>query len=48
MAVTDLFKQDLKVINTGIVSFKESLEKEKISVIHLDWKIHNDFVLWLR
>lgn len=38
MAVSDLFKKELKVINIGLLSFKESLEKEGFKVVHLDWK----------
>ncbi len=38
MAKKDIFNQDLKVINTGLIAFKESLEKEKVDVIHIDWK----------
>lgn len=37
MVLKNLFKQDLKVINTGLVSFKESLEKEKIKVVQVNW-----------
>lgn len=38
MAISDLFKKELKVINVGLKSFKESLEKEGFKVVHLDWK----------
>lgn len=38
MAVSDLFKKELKVINVGLLSFKESLENEGFKVIQVDWK----------
>lgn len=38
MAVTDLFKKELKVINVGLLSFKESLENEGFKVVQVDWK----------
>lgn len=38
MAVSDLFKKELKVINVGLLSFKESLEKEGYKVVQVDWK----------
>ncbi|MGQ9844699.1 MAG: fdrA domain protein [Caldisericia bacterium] len=38
MAVSDLFKKELKVINVGLLSFKESLEIEGFKVIQVDWK----------
>ncbi len=38
MAVSDLFKKELKVINVGLLSFKESLDKEGVKVIQVDWK----------
>lgn len=36
--ISDLFKKELKVINTGLVSFKESLEKTNTKIVHIDWK----------
>lgn len=38
MTVRDLFKKELKVINLGLLSFKESLENEGFKVIQVDWK----------
>lgn len=38
MAVSDLFKKELKIINVGLLSFKESLESEGFKVIQVDWK----------
>ena len=38
MAVSDLFKKELKVINVGLLSFKESLEQTGFKVVHVDWK----------
>lgn len=38
MAVNDLFKKELKVINVGLLSFKESLEQTGFKVIQVDWK----------
>jgi hypothetical protein len=38
MAVSDLFKKELKVINVGLLSFKESLEQTGFKVIQVDWK----------
>lgn len=38
MAVSDLFKKELKVINVGLLSFKESLENKGFKVIQVDWK----------
>ena len=34
----ELFKQKLKVINIGLTSFKESLDKEGVKTIQIDWK----------
>ncbi len=36
--ITDLFKQELKVINIGLLSFKESLEDVGVKVIQVDWR----------
>ncbi|MCD6107496.1 MAG: hypothetical protein J7J57_04775 [Caldisericaceae bacterium] len=36
--ISDLFKQELQVINIGLVSFKESLEDVGIKVIQVDWR----------
>ncbi len=37
MAVSDLFKKELKVINVGLLSFKESLEQTGFKVVQVDW-----------
>ncbi len=36
--ISDLFKQELQVINIGLVSFKESLEDVGVKVIQVDWR----------
>ena len=33
-----LFKMELKVINIGIEMFADDLEKQKVNVIHVDWR----------
>ncbi|MCK4661694.1 MAG: DUF1116 domain-containing protein [Bacteroidales bacterium] len=38
MAINDLFNKQLKVINTGITSFKENLEKAGAKAVQIDWK----------
>ncbi|MCK4338728.1 MAG: DUF1116 domain-containing protein [Candidatus Cloacimonetes bacterium] len=38
MAIDDLFKKELNVINIGLTSFKESLENVNTKVIQVDWK----------
>ena len=38
MAVKDLFKQELKVINMGIESFYKDLRDQKVSAVQVDWK----------
>lgn len=38
MKANELFKQEIKVINIGLISFKESLEEEGFHVIQVDWK----------
>jgi len=42
MAVADLFKKELKVINVGLLSFKESLDKEGFKAIQVDWKLQQE------
>lgn len=37
MSINSLFNQDLKVINIGLSSFKESLDKEGVESVHVDW-----------
>jgi len=36
--ISDLFKQELKVINIGLLSFKESLDEVGVKVIQVDWR----------
>ncbi len=36
--ISDLFKQELKAINIGLVSFKESLDDVGVKVIQVDWR----------
>ncbi|MCX6088385.1 MAG: fdrA domain protein [Caldiserica bacterium] len=38
MLANELFKKELKVINIGLLSFKESLDKEGVKTIQIDWK----------
>ena len=38
MSLTDLFNKELQVINTGLISFNENLEKTGTQVIQVDWK----------
>jgi hypothetical protein len=38
MAVNDLFRQQLKVINTGLASFKSNIEESGGQAIQLNWK----------
>ncbi len=38
MAIKDLFGKELKVINIGLLSFKESLEDVGVKVIQVDWR----------
>ncbi len=38
MAINDLFKQPLRVINTGLVSFKTNIENSGAQAIQISWK----------
>jgi FdrA protein len=38
MKTLDLFASELKVINVGLTSFKESLEQEGFKVVQVDWR----------
>ncbi|MGI6157266.1 MAG: fdrA domain protein [Saccharofermentanales bacterium] len=38
MAVKDLFKQDLKIVNMGLESFYDDLKSQDVPAIHVDWK----------
>jgi len=36
--INELFKKELKVLNLGLESFKENLEKEGVESVQIDWK----------
>lgn len=36
--IDELFRQELKVINMGLESFHNELKKQKVQVIHVDWR----------
>ncbi len=38
MSIQDLFKNELKVINIGLSSFKDNLEKTGTKALQIDWK----------
>lgn len=38
MAINDLFKKELKVVNIGLASFKEALDDVRTKAVHVDWK----------
>lgn len=38
MAVQELFKQDLKVINLGLKSFYHDLKSQNVQVVQVNWK----------
>ena len=38
MAIQDLFGKELQVINIGLTSFKENLEKSRIKTVQVDWR----------
>ena len=38
MAIKDIFKEELNVINTGIESFKNNIIEAGGNAIHVDWK----------
>ncbi|MBU1239225.1 DUF1116 domain-containing protein [Myxococcota bacterium] len=38
MSVKNLFENDLKVVNTGLASFKESLEEVGTDVVQVEWR----------
>ncbi len=38
MAITDLFTQDLQVINVGLTSFKEGLDEVHTKAVQVDWR----------
>ncbi|MEI8192171.1 MAG: DUF1116 domain-containing protein, partial [candidate division NC10 bacterium] len=38
MSIKDLFKTELKVINIGLASFKESLDRSRVAAVQVDWR----------
>jgi hypothetical protein len=36
--INELFKKELKVINMGLDSFSDTLRKEQVQVLQMDWK----------
>ena len=38
MAVNDLFKKELKVVNMGLKSFYNDLKDQGVSATHVNWK----------
>ncbi len=38
MAVRDLFKQELKVVNMGLESFYDDLVRQEVPAIQVQWK----------
>ncbi|MFH1729527.1 MAG: DUF1116 domain-containing protein [Pseudomonadota bacterium] len=38
MSINELFKKELKVINVGLKSFKETLDNEGVESVQVDWK----------
>jgi len=36
--MNDLFDRELKVVNTGLKSFKETLDRQKVPSVQVDWK----------
>lgn len=38
MSINDLFNNELKVVNIGLKSFKEDLERVNVRSVHMDWK----------
>ncbi len=38
MSINDLFKQEIKVINTGLTSFSDDIKKTGTQVVQLEWK----------
>ena len=38
MSVKNLFENDLKVVNTGLASFKESLDEVGTQAVHVEWR----------
>ena len=38
MTIKDLFEKELKIINIGLFSFKESLEEANFQVFQVNWE----------
>jgi hypothetical protein len=36
--INELFRKELKVINMGLDSFADTLRKEQVQVLQMDWK----------
>jgi hypothetical protein len=36
--IEELFRKDLVVINMGLQTFAENLVREKVKVLHMDWR----------
>ncbi len=36
--ISELFRKELKVINMGLDSFADTLRKEQVPVLQMDWK----------
>ena len=36
-SIQDLFHNELKVINIGLLKFSEQLEKQGVKVVQIDW-----------
>lgn len=36
--ISELFKKEIKVINIGLEAFGKDLEKQKVKVVHVDWR----------
>ncbi|MBB6216901.1 hypothetical protein HNQ80_003006 [Anaerosolibacter carboniphilus] len=36
--LSELFKEEVKVINMGLESFAKDLKQQKVEVIHVAWK----------
>lgn len=36
--ISKLFSEEVKVLNVGLMGFKESLGEQKVKNVHVDWK----------
>lgn len=36
--VLELFKRDLRVVNVGLEIFKEAMDAQSVSTVHVAWK----------